>query len=332
MLFAYTEKKEMISASEIDENKNCFCPDCGGRLVRKAGKIKIPHFAHVQNIECHGLSEGETPEHLALKQLFYQWGSRFERDWRIEKPLSDLPQRPDLLLDRLAVEIQCSPLKSSRLEERIVGYSQKNYQDWWLLGKKLWPKEKFSHLQKQFCSFDKDRGLHLWLLEEKQLRLLYHIHEIDGLVYCEERWPSFSQPLKEILHFSVSKRPPHLFPTIKSVTERKQTLSLKLVQSNAGIRELQHYFYQERRHLLYLPDWMYFPSRYFFFYQEDLLVFRYLFEKERKNASLIFQKFLDYRQANQREWLFYRIDQREILERLYLEAIFCQRKAKVSSA
>lgn len=332
MLFAYTEKKEMISASEIDENRKCFCPDCGERLIRKAGKIKIPHFAHVQNTKCHGLSEGETPEHLALKQLLYQWGSRFESNWRIEEPLSDLPQRPDLLQERLAVEIQCSPLKSSRLEERIVGYSQKNYQDWWLLGKKLWPKEKFSHLQKQFCSFDKDRGLHLWLLEEKQLRLLYHIHEIDGLVYYEEQWPSFSQPLKEILHFSVSKRPPHLFPTIETVTERKQNLSLKLVQSNPGIRDLQHYFYQERRHLLYLPDWMYFPSRYFFFYQEDLLVFRYLFEKEKKNASLIFQKFLDYRQANQREWLFYRIDQRQILERLYLEAIFCQRKAKVSSA
>ncbi|MFQ7235225.1 MAG: hypothetical protein ACLRPU_10160, partial [Enterococcus hulanensis] len=66
--------------------------------------------------------------------------------------------------------------------------------------------------------------------------------------------------------------------------------------------------------------------------QEDLLVFRYLFQKEAKNASLIFEKFLDYRAANQREWLFHRIDQREILERLYLEAIFCQRKAKVSSA
>jgi competence protein CoiA len=39
---------------------------------------------------------------------------------------------------------------------------------------------------------------------------------------------------------------------------------------------------------------------------------------------------LDYRQENHKDWVFYRIDQREILERLYLEAIFCQRKAKVS--
>jgi competence protein CoiA len=94
---------------------------------------------------------------------------------------------------------------------------------------------------------------------------------------------------------------------------------------------LQEYLYSERRHLLYLPNWVYFPSRYSFFYQEDLLVFRYLFQKEAKNASRIFQKFLEFRQENQKEWLFYRIDQREILERMYLEAIFCQRKAKVLS-
>lgn len=114
------------------------------------------------------------------------------------------------------------------------------------------------------------------------------------------------------------------------MNEQKKILSLKLVQSNPRIRGLQHFFYQERRHLLYLPEWLYFPSRYFFFYQEDLLVFRYLFQKEAKNASLIFEKFLDYRQENHKDWVFYRIDQREILERLYLEAIFCQRKAKVS--
>lgn len=332
MLFAYTKEKEMISAVESDNQQQFFCPDCGEELIRKAGKIKIPHFAHSQNTECYGLSEGETPEHLRLKQLFYTWGNRFEEAWQMEQPLPDLPQRPDLLHEHLAVEIQCSSLKSVRLQERIDGYAQKSYRDWWLLGKPLWPKEKFTHLQKQFCSFDKDKGLHLWLIEEQGIRLLYHIHEIDGFVYCEEHWPANSKPLKEIFHSSVNKRPPQLVPTIESVNEQKKILSLKLVQSNPRIRGLQHYFYQERRHLLYLPEWLYFPSRYFFFYQEDLLVFRYLFQKEAKNASLIFEKFLEYRQENHREWEFYRIDQREILERLYLEAIFCQRKAKVSSA
>ncbi|MGM0166022.1 competence protein CoiA [Enterococcus sp. AZ135] len=332
MLFAYTKEKEMVSASEINDEQKYFCPDCDEQLIRKAGKIKIPHFAHMNNSECYGLSEGETHEHLQLKRLFFKWGNHFERNWKMEAPLTDLAQRPDLLHEHLAVEIQCSPIKGARLAERMQGYRQQNYQDWWLLGKKLQPTEKFTQLQKQFCSFDKERGLHLWLIEKKQIRLLYHIHETDRFFYCEERWPNGSQSVKNIFQTTVSKRPPHLFPTIESVNKRKQSLSLKLVQSNPRLRGLQHYFYQERRHLLYLPDWVYFPSRYFFFYQEDLLVFRYLFQKEGKNASRIFDKFLNYRSENQREWFFHRIDQREILERLYLEAIFCQRKAKVSSA
>ena len=332
MLFAYTKEKEMIPASESHEGTSFYCPDCGERLIRKAGKVKIPHFAHRCSGECHGLSEGETPEHLELKQLFFSWGNQFEHDWKLEAPLSDLPQRPDLLQNKLAVENQCSSIKGARLAERMAGYRQLGYQDWWLLGKKLWPTDKFSALQKQFCSFDKERGLHLWLVEKEQIRLLYHIHEMEQLIYCEECWPSCSQPLSEIIKAPVTKRPIHLFPTIESIRKRKQALSLKLVQSNPKIRVLQHYFYQERRHVLYLPDWMYFPSRYSFFYHDDLLVFRFLFQKEGKNASRIFDQFLAYREENQREWLFHRIEQREILERLYLEALFCQRKAKVSSA
>lgn len=331
MIFAYTEKKEMVQASEVEKKQHVFCPDCGEGLIRKAGQIKIPHFAHGRHSECHGLSEGETPEHLGAKWFFHEWGNHFDETWQLETPLPDLPQRPDLLHERIAVEIQCSPLKSTRLEERIHGYRDKNYQDWWLLGKKLWPKEKFTVLQKQFCSFDKERGVHLWLLGDNQIRLLYHIHEVDEMIYSEERWSESSHPLKEIYHSCVAKRPPHLYLTSESISQRKQELSLKLVQSNPRVRVLQEYLYSERRHLLYLPNWVYFPSRYSFFYQEDLLVFRYLFQKEAKNASRIFQKFLEFRQENQKEWLFYRIDQREILERMYLEAIFCQRKAKVLS-
>ena len=58
MLFAYTKEKEMISAVESDNQQQFFCPDCGEELIRKAGKIKIPHFAHSQNTECYGLSDG----------------------------------------------------------------------------------------------------------------------------------------------------------------------------------------------------------------------------------------------------------------------------------
>lgn len=84
MLFAYTKEKEMIPASESHEDTSFYCPDCGERLIRKVGKVKIPHFAHRCSGDCHGLSEGETPEHLELKQLFFSWGNQFEDDWKLE--------------------------------------------------------------------------------------------------------------------------------------------------------------------------------------------------------------------------------------------------------
>lgn len=326
MLFAYTDEKKMIEAAMVKENQICFCPDCGERLIRKVGKIKIPHFSHFNRSHCVGLSEGETPEHLELKALFLKWGARFEVNWKLEQPLADLPQRPDLLNEQLAVEIQCSSIQGSRLKERIVGYQEKNYQDWWLLGQRLWPKETFTSLQKQFCSFDKEKGLHLWLIEKKQIRLLYHIHDNKGLVYRERQWPAFSLPLKQIFHSTNYQKPLKIVPSRENILLNKQMLNVKLVQSNPRILKLQQFFYQERRHLLYLTEWIYFPSRYFFFYQEDVFLFRYLFQREAKHASRIFTKFMDYRAANQREWLFHRVNQQEILERLYLEAIFLSKK------
>ncbi|MDT2673205.1 competence protein CoiA [Enterococcus dongliensis] len=325
MLFAYTEEKKMVSAAETT-NKSCFCPDCGSLVIRKAGKIKIPHFAHATSTKCLGLSEGETFEHLQLKQLFFKWGNHFETGWKMEAPLIDLNQRPDLLFGKLAVEIQCSAINGRRLAQRMTGYRQKEYQNWWLLGEQLWTTGRFTQLQRQFCAFDQAKGIHLWLLEKNQIRLRYHICEEPQLIYREICWPSYTQSLQEIFQSTVFERPLPLFPTIENRNKWKQTLSMKLVQNHPQIRRLQQYFYQERWHLLYLPDWLYFPSRYYFFYQEDLLVFRYLFQKEAKNAPLIFRKFLNYRTENQREWIFHQIDQQEILERLYLEAIFLSKK------
>ncbi|MGO3790989.1 MAG: hypothetical protein ACTJG1_05870 [Enterococcus gilvus] len=63
----------MVQASEVEKKQHVFCPDCGEGLIRKAGQIKIPHFAHGRHSECHALSEGETPEHLGAKWFFHEW-------------------------------------------------------------------------------------------------------------------------------------------------------------------------------------------------------------------------------------------------------------------
>ncbi|MFC4772246.1 competence protein CoiA [Enterococcus hermanniensis] len=330
MLFAFTKEKQLVDASGADARKTYYCPDCGSVLIRKAGKLLIPHFAHTANENCQGMSEGETAEHLNLKKIFYQWGRQDDQHWKLEEPLKDLPQRPDLLNQKLVVEIQCSPLKTSRLEERVSGYRQMGYQDWWLLGRKLCPDKKFTALQKQFCSFSKARGVHLWGIKAGTITLFYHIYQRDQHYhYSKKSWPKYSEPLPMILNTTIRETPPKVILSKQSVIDKKTHLGLKLRQSDPKIRKIQDYLYHRYEHLLYLSDWLYFPSRYFFFYQDDILIFRLLFQQEAKNADRIFKKFLLYREKTQQHWSFCRIAEREILERLYLEAIFCQRKAKI---
>lgn len=333
MLFAYTTEKQLVNARNATTGTQYYCPDCGSLLIRKAGELLIPHFAHSAKEICHGMSEGETIEHLNLKQMFYQWGQQTDQQWQLETPLKDLAQRPDLLNRKLAVEIQCSSLKSTRLAERIKGYRQNGYQDWWLLGAKLRPNKKFTSLQKQFCSFSKDKGVHVWGIKKDEISLFYHIYQQDQhYQYSKKIWPSYSVPITMILNTNLSELPPKIILSKQSVLAEKRRLAKRLSCSEPKVMKVQTYLYRQRRHLLYLSEWIYFPSRYSFFYQEDLLIFRLLFQQEAKNADTIFKKFLHYRETMQRKWIFYRIEEREILERLYLEAIFCQRKAKILQA
>ena len=64
-----------------------------------------------------------------------------------------MKQRPDLLIGKIAIEIQCSPLPIKRLVERTETYQTHGYQVVWILGERLVPKDKLTQLTKQFFTF-----------------------------------------------------------------------------------------------------------------------------------------------------------------------------------
>lgn len=103
----------------------------------------------------------------------------------------------DILVEEtLALEVQCSSLSISRLQERTKDYRQAGFQVLWLLGKSLWLKDHVTALQKQFLSFSQNVGFFLWELdnEKKELRLRYMIHEDwRGKVYYLTRTFLFGQ-------------------------------------------------------------------------------------------------------------------------------------------
>ena len=85
------------------------------RCIRK-GLLKRHHFAHYAAANCEVFSEGETEEHLSAKELLYEWLT--DETIEIEAYLPDLQQRPDLLVGKTAIEVQCSALSWRRFVQR----------------------------------------------------------------------------------------------------------------------------------------------------------------------------------------------------------------------
>ena len=64
---------------------------------------------------------------------------------RLEYSLPEIQQVADVLVNgKLALEVQCSPLSQKLLGDRSQGYRSQGYQVIWLLGEKLWLKERLT--------------------------------------------------------------------------------------------------------------------------------------------------------------------------------------------
>lgn len=194
-----------------------YCLACHSEVRLKNGLVLRAHFAHVELQQCPYHHEAESMEHLELKASLYDWGSKEART-EVEYYLPEFQQIADLLVvdKRLALEVQCSSLSLERLKERSDAYRAHGYQVYWLLGKKLWLKERLSNLQAGFLYFSQNRGFHLWELDlaKKEVRLQYLIHEdLRGrLHYKTEVFPFEKGPLLEMLRTPYLKQPLQQLP------------------------------------------------------------------------------------------------------------------------
>lgn len=211
MLVALDEDGQVFNVLENPAPQGSFsCPGCGGQVRYKSGKVLRSHFAHVTLRDCHYFSENESAQHLSLKSCLYRWLVNAEQV-ELEKCLTSIGQVADLFVNNsLALEVQCSSLPISRLQERTMAYQQVGIAVLWLLGKDLWLGERLTNLHKQFLYFSMNMGFHLWELddEKKELRLRYLIHEdLRGKVHCLTRVFPFGQGnLLDILRLPFSKQ------------------------------------------------------------------------------------------------------------------------------
>ena len=133
-----TRQMSLPSLRQWRKNETFHCPQCKEQLLLKVGDIVIPHFAHLQQSTCrNSFSEGESPTHLLGKTHLYELFSHHQLPTEMEPYLSDIRQRPDLLVtfqdQQVPIEFQCSTIPITLIEERNAGYNSLDMSPIWII-------------------------------------------------------------------------------------------------------------------------------------------------------------------------------------------------------
>lgn len=327
MMIAVDEKNKRYVASECNKHQTLYCPGCQEPVILKIGKQKKAHFAHQNRRNCHGLSEGETSEHLELKKIFFYWCLKtvHDRPIQLESSLPSLLQRPDILCGRLAVEIQCSPITYKKMAERTKGYLTNGYSVWWVLGSSFLKKDHLTSREKYFYLYNETRKLHVWKLDwlTKKLWLFYCVKEsIEGKMTCEKMsWSCGSESPIQLL---ANEQNSCTLKKVSSKTIGKKWLQKKLYYRQSKYLSLQKECYLRGKHLLYLSAWIYEDSQFFFYFQEKIFFYRLLFEEvmnEQMGRSKQWRyiNWLQKIEPNKINWIFPMINKKMIYALFYKE-------------
>ena len=240
MFIARDKKGNLINALEKEQKKqDYYCPACGTSVRLRKGKNVRTHFAHTSIKQCDYHYENESLEHLENKVALFNW-TRNNALVEMEYPILELKQIADILINKqLAIEVQCSHLSSKLLQERSNGYRDSGIQVLWLLGEKLWLKERLTKLQRDFLYFSNNMGFHLWELDHKKqvLRLKYLLH----------------QDLKGKLHYQVkefSYGKGNLLEILRSPYQQQALITFSVEQDRKICHYIQKQLYYQN------PYWM----------------------------------------------------------------------------
>lgn len=125
---------------EMRQGDSFYCPCCEKEVIIKAGKIKIPHFAHIRNGSCHASSEPESDYHLRGKRKLYHWLKSKQYPAFLEAYLPEIRQRADILVivnsKKYAIEFQCSSIPEEDFISRTTSYRAQGIIPIWILAER----------------------------------------------------------------------------------------------------------------------------------------------------------------------------------------------------
>ncbi len=184
MLTALDHQHHLILANDASRATHYYCPGCRHMVTLRKGQRVVAHFAHQPGNRCNVTTESESQQHLTGK---WQMSHFFQHTGvQLEPYLSDIQQRPDLLLTRngkhVAIEFQCSPLSPAKLAARNAGYQKINVTPVWVLGDHYYQHMKSQSQVALFATWSRKWGWYLlfWRTQTANMELWCHL-QIDLL-------------------------------------------------------------------------------------------------------------------------------------------------------
>lgn len=128
MLICIDANGNRIQARYSHGPADYLCPECNERLMLKAGRVKVPHFAHFSESGCR-YGEGESVLHRQMKtevgDLFERFNPQFEVRFGVDR-------RADIVIARTVIECQVSPITIEEWNNRTWSYNDQGYSVLWI--------------------------------------------------------------------------------------------------------------------------------------------------------------------------------------------------------
>lgn len=162
---------------ETSQTKEYFCVDCHQKMKLIVTKNNHRYFKHTK---INKISNNETQLHQRAKVLLKQEFEKMNYNVELEK-VTQFDQRIDLLASnysrKIAIEFQNSPISNENLEERVLGYEENGYQNFWLLSLNYYQK-KLCQRQLRFLNYHHDWHWYVIFFDVKKRRyiLIYDIY------------------------------------------------------------------------------------------------------------------------------------------------------------
>lgn len=133
LLYALYNGRKVRANKELSRQGSYKCPDPNCKspdLILKLGIIRTPHFSHKKNSKCNTYSEPETESHIAMK-LFLKEQLNVTKDGIESTRIAQV--RPDILWNRIAIELQHSSITLKEVIRRNNIYYINGYTPIWIL-------------------------------------------------------------------------------------------------------------------------------------------------------------------------------------------------------